>query len=222
MSRAQVLVVEDDADLRDLLRRGLDEEGFTVRAVARGGDALEAAQAAPPEAVIIDIGLPDADGRDVCQALRSRGIESPVLFLTAREAVPDRLAGFSAGGDDYLTKPFAFAELVARLNALLRRAGADSATVAGDLRLDPVTHAASCDSRSVPMTPTEFRLLAALAARAGETRRRRELVRAAWPDGAIVHDNTLDVYIARLRRKLRELRSSVEIHTVHGVGYQLR
>jgi len=217
-----VLVVEDDADLRGLLRRGLGEEGFEVSAVTRGDEALDAAARNAPDAVIIDIGLPDSDGRDLCQAMRSRGIAAPVLFLTAREAVPDRVSGFSAGGDDYLTKPFAFAELVARLRALLRRGGANAATIVGDLRLDPTTHAASCRERTVPMTPTEFRLLGALASRPGEALRRLELTRAAWPDGAIVHDNTLDVYIARLRRKLRELGSPAQIRTLHGVGYQLQ
>ena len=113
MSNPHVLVVEDDADLRRLLRRGLDEDGFEVVAVARGSEAIEAVASREPDALILDIGLPDADGRDVCQALRARGIGAPVLFLTAREAVVDRLAGFSAGGDDYLTKPFAFEELVA-------------------------------------------------------------------------------------------------------------
>ena len=134
----------------------------------------------------------------------------------------DRLSGFSAGGDDYLTKPFALAELVARLRALLKRSGLDSTTTVGDLVLDPVTHAAACKEESIALTPTEFRLLATLAARPGEAVRRRELIRAAWPDGAIVHDNTLDVYVARLRRKLRQLPTSTGIDTVFGVGYQVR
>jgi two-component system, OmpR family, response regulator len=222
MSNPRALVVEDDADLRRLLRKGLDEEGFEVVPVARGAEAIAVATKDPPDVLVVDIGLPDADGRDVCQALRAQGLEAPVLFLTSRDAVSDRLSGFSAGGDDYLTKPFALAELVARLRALLKRSGLDSTTTVGDLVLDPVTHAAECEGESVALTPTEFRLLARLAARAGEAVRRRELVRAAWPDGAIVHDNTLDVYVARLRRKLRQLPTSTRIHTVHGVGYQLR
>jgi two-component system response regulator MprA len=222
MPTPRVLVVEDDADLRRLLRAALDEEGFEVVPAAGGAEAVAIASADPPDLLVVDIGLPDADGRDVCHALRARGLEAPVLFLTARDAVNDRLAGFSAGGDDYLTKPFALAELVARIRALLKRGGLESSAVVGDLRLDPVTHAAACEGNSTPLTPTEFRLMATLAARAGETVRRRELVHAAWPDGAIVHDNTLDVYVARLRRKLGSLPTRIAIHTVHGVGYQLR
>ena len=223
MANPRVLVVEDDADLRRLLRRGLDEEGFDVTTVARGSEdefifEMDGDLSHNPDSD--EDGIPD--GRDVCQALRARGVEAPVLFLTAREAVSDRLSGFNAGGDDYLAKPFAFAELVARLRALLRRAGAEARTVVGDLRLDPAAHAAASGEASVQLTPTEFRLLGSLAAHAGDAVRRRELVRAAWPDGAIVHDNTLDVYVARLRRKLRDLDSAAEIRTVHGVGYQLR
>src|SRR3954454_25084487 len=133
----RVLVIEDDHDLRRLLRKGLEEEGFEVLQASRGDDAVSLAEAEPPALLVIDIGLPDADGRDVCQAIRSRGVESPVLFLTARDQMVDRLAGFSAGGDDYLTKPFEFAELVARLRALLRRSGTQPAVIAGDLLLDP-------------------------------------------------------------------------------------
>src|SRR6476469_6602939 len=133
----RVLVVEDDPDLRSLLRRGLAEEDFDVVAVGDGSAAL-AEGTSGLDALIIDIGLPDSDGRDVCQALRAAGVTAPVLFLSARDALTDRLSGFSAGGDDYLTKPFHFAELVARLRALLRRTGADaSVAVREGLRLDP-------------------------------------------------------------------------------------
>jgi DNA-binding response OmpR family regulator len=217
----QLLLVEDDPDLRSLLARGLSEEGFAVTAVADGAGAL-AQTDDDVDALVIDIGLPDADGRDVCQALRARGCVAPVLFLTARDAVTDRLAGFSAGGDDYVTKPFHFDEVVARLRALLRRSGADASATIGGLRLDPLIHAAVANDREVSLTPTEFRVLAALAARPGAVIRRRELVRAAWPEGAIVHDNTLDQYVARLRRKLREISDEMTITTAHGVGYRLR
>jgi two-component system, OmpR family, response regulator len=218
----RVLVIEDDGDLRRLLRRGLEEEGFDVIQASTGKDAVALAEAETPNLLVVDIGLPDADGRDVVQAVRSRGMESPVLFLTARDQMVDRLAGFSAGGDDYLTKPFEFAELIARLRALLRRsAGTLPIAVAGDLRLDPAVHAVASGETTVPLTPTEFRLLGALVGRHGETVRRRELIATGWPDGAIVHDNTLDVYVARLRRKLGKLPTETRIGTVHGVGYRL-
>lgn len=217
----RVLVVEDDADLRRLLERGLAEEGYELEMARNGHDALAAAEARPPALIVLDIGLPDTDGRDLCQALRTRGVMAPVLFLTARDSVPDRVSGFGVGGDDYLTKPFEFAELVARLGALARRARVDVAVSAGDLRLDPVKHGAEAGGRFVALTPTEFRLLGALASRAGETLGRRELVTIAWPPGAIVHDNTLDVYVGRLRRKLGDLDSATEIRTAHGVGYRL-
>lgn len=219
---SRVLVVEDDADLRRLLGKGLDEEGFEVSVARTGAEALTAAEAIEPDLVVIDIGLPDADGRDVCQALRSRGVEVPVLFLTARDAGADRVSGFGAGGDDYLTKPFQFAELVARLRALERRSPAKRHSTLGDLRLDPVSHAVSTSGEQAELTPTEFRLLGVLVSRPGEAVRRAEMVAAAWPAGAIVHDNTLDVYIGRLRRKIAGLESETRIHTIHGVGYRLQ
>jgi two-component system response regulator MprA len=215
------VIVEDDVELQALLERGLAEEGFRAQAVSTGGDLLEQVDQLEPDALVVDIGLPDADGRDVCQALRSRGIDAPVLFLTARDSLAERISGFDAGGDDYVTKPFAFAEVVARLHALLRRAGVDGAVEGVGLRLDPVTHAVDAGGTAVPVSPTEFRLLARLLARPGEAVRRRDLVRAGWPLGAIVRDNTLDAYIARLRRKLRELPDAPEISTVHGVGYRI-
>jgi two-component system response regulator MprA len=217
-----IMLVEDDAELRGMVARGLQEEGFGVSAVGSGGEALERVASAAPDALVIDIGLPDADGRDLCQALRARGVHAPVLFLTARDAVTDRLAGFGAGGDDYVTKPFSLAEVAARLRALLKRAGVHETSEQAGLRFDPAAHELSAGEQTVSLTPTEFRLIAALAARHGETLRRLELVRAAWPDGAVVHDNTLDVYVARLRKKLAELPAAPWIATVHGVGYRLQ
>jgi two-component system response regulator MprA len=221
MSTARVLIVEDDPDLRRLLRQGLEEEGYGVEAARGGADALERAELHPPDLLVVDIGLPDTDGRDLAQALRTRGLTAPLLFLTARDAPADRISGFTAGGDDYVTKPFEFAELVARLGALSRRSRSSPAVV-GDLRLDPMAHEAQAGTKCVALTPTEFRLLGAMTCRPAEVVRRRELVATAWPDGAIVHDNTLDVYIARLRRKMGSLPTEVSIETVHGVGYKLQ
>jgi two-component system response regulator MprA len=217
----RVLIVEDDHELRAVLRRALGEEGFAAEAVATGAELLERVERELPDVLIVDIGLPDADGRDLCQALRARGIQTPVLFLTARDALVDRVSGFDAGGDDYVTKPFAIVEVVARLNAILRRAGADAAVEVFGLRLDPATHAVSAGGRSEALTPTEFRLLACLLAHPGEAVRRRDLIRAGWPHGAIVRENTLDAYVARLRRKLRGFPGAPELATVHGVGYRL-
>src|SRR5213079_3555706 len=137
----EILVVEDDSELLELLLRGLREEGFAAIGARTGHQALERAAANDVDAMVVDVGLPDADGRDVCQALRAKGVTAPVLFLTARDAVPDRLSGFAAGGDDYITKPFVFAELVARLRAWLRRSDLRPGIASGDLRLDPVNHA---------------------------------------------------------------------------------
>jgi two-component system response regulator MprA len=221
--RPSLLIVEDDGALREVLVRSLRAEGFAARAVARGRDLLEQALAAPADAIVIDIGLPDADGRDLCQALRAQGVQAPVLFLTARDALTDRLGGFSAGGDDYVTKPFDIEELVARLQALLRRSvpEPDSSPDHGFV-LDPSQHAISSAGSSQTLTPTEFRLLATLAGRPGKAIARRDLIRTAWPHGAIVHDNTLDVYIARIRRKLAGLPDAPTIKTLHGVGYRLQ
>jgi two-component system, OmpR family, response regulator len=216
-------ICEDDSGLRSILTRALSDEGFDVRAVPGGRVAVQEFSASPPDLLVLDVGLPDADGRDVCQALRAHGVVAPVIFLTARGELTDRLSGFHAGGDDYLTKPFALAELLVRVRALLKRAGAPPDTArAGELRLDPAAHGARVGERFAALTPTEFRLLAALAGRPGEVVRRRELVSAAWPDGAIVHANTLDAYVGRLRRKLRSLGAEAEIATARGVGYSLR
>lgn len=215
-------VVEDDAGLRSVIVRGLVAEGFRAVGVSTGSELIAELESAPTDAVVIDIGLPDADGRDLCQALRSRGLDAPVLFLTARAELVDRLGGFAAGGDDYLTKPFELAELSARLGALIRRHRRAAVTVPPHgLYLDPAEHAVRSGERRIALTPTEFRLLAALASHPGEAVRRAELTRAGWPHGAIVHANTLDAYVVRLRRKLGELDAGSAIVTVRGVGYRL-
>ncbi len=221
MIAPNVLVVEDDFELRDVLLRGLEEEGFATSGLGSGRELLERIAIETPDLLILDVGLPDADGRDVCQALRAQGIQTPVLFLTARDALTDRVTGFSAGGDDYVSKPFAFAELVARVRALLRRAGTDVAASSGRLRLDPVAHAMIVGGQKTVLTPTEFRLLAPLVTNPGATIRRSDLIRTAWPHGAQVRPNTLDAYIARLRKKLGAFPDAPVITTVHGVGYTL-
>jgi two-component system OmpR family response regulator len=216
-------VCEDDDELRGVVRQALERDGFAVRATASGTEAIRSFGADPPDVLVLDIGLPDADGRDVCQALRARGVVAPVLFLTAREALTDRLSGFHAGGDDYLTKPFALAELLVRVHALVRRSGGDGTVRApSGLLLDPAGHAARYDDREIALTPTEFRLLAALAAHPGVVVRRASLVAVGWPDGAVVHDNSLDAYVARIRRKLRDSGAPEVIETARGVGYRLR
>jgi len=216
-----LLILEDEPKLRDVLVRSLRAEGFDARGFATAHELLERVESMAADAVMIDIGLPDADGRDVCQALRARGVSAPVLFLTARDALTDRLSGFTVGGDDYMTKPFDIEEVVARLRALIRRSGTDQTLQVAGLRLDPTEWRAVRGDTAVRLTPTEFRLLGALAGRHGRAVSRDELSRSAWPHGAIVHDNTLDVYIARLRRKLRTLPDPPLIVTVHGTGYRL-
>jgi two-component system, OmpR family, response regulator len=220
--RPLVHIVEDDDELRRLIACGLSEDGFGVLASDGAAAALERHARQAADLFVIDIALGDSDGRDLCQALRARGIGSPVLFLTALCAAPDRISGFRAGGDDYLTKPFAFSELAARLRALLRRPALQPAIDETGLRLDPVRRSVSYGTSSVTLTQTEYRILGALAARPGATLRRAEIVGAAWPPGAIVSENTIDAYVARLRRKLRSLPAAPEIVTARGVGYALR
>ena len=218
----EIVVLEDDRELRSLLVRGLREEGFHVTSAGSAAELLELLSRTQPDVLVVDVGLARRRRTGCGASDTRRGDMAPVIFLTARDALTDRLAGFAAGGDDYLTKPFAFEELVARLRALVKRAGADLSVEVGGLRLDPGTHAATCNGVIADLTPTEFRVLARLAASPGEAVRRRQLVETAWPHGAIVHDNTLDVYIARLRRKLATLPDAPTIATVHGVGYSLR
>jgi two-component system response regulator MprA len=213
-------ICEDDHELREIIKQALRRAGHEVRTTASGTEAVAAFAADPPDVLVLDIGLPDADGRDICAALRARGIATPVLFLSARDALPDVVSGFNAGGDDYLTKPFEVAELLVRIQALLRRAPAS--TPSDGLVLDPASHAIVHGDHRVPLTPTEFRLLSALAAQPDAVVRRAAIIAAGWPDGAIVHDNTLDAYVARLRRKLRDASAEVTIETSRGVGYRLR
>ncbi|MGZ4495299.1 MAG: response regulator transcription factor [Nocardioides sp.] len=217
-----VALCEDDLALRSALVRALQGAGHSVVVAHNGGEALAVFPEARPDVVVLDIGLPDSDGRDVCLALRAGGMTAPVLFLTARDGVHDKVAGFESGADDYLTKPFELAELMVRLTARARRAPRADAG-AGTVTLDPARHAVSRGEETVPLTPTEYRLLARLVGAPGEVVRRHALVAAGWPMGAMVHDNTLDTYIRRLRGKLEHLGSPEQsIETVRGVGYVWR
>lgn len=221
MQATLVGLCEDDTELRSVLARSLEAEDFEVLSVSNGHDAVERFSAKRPQILVLDIGLPDADGRDVCQALRARGVDAPVLFLTARDALTDRLSGFSAGGDDYVTKPFELSELIARVHALARRSPSAENGAENEVQLDAGTHAMRLGDQTVAMSPTEFRLFAALAARRGIVVRRSELIAAAWPEGAIVNANTLDTYIGRLRRKLIDVGSDDSISNARGIGYSL-
>lgn len=216
-----VAVCEDDAPLRSVLSRALVSAGHTVVLARSGTEALRDFPARDPAVVILDIGLPDSDGRDVCLALRAGGVRAPVLFLTALDGVHDKVAGFEAGADDYLTKPFEVAELLVRVAALARR-GAAAQPQDDGLSLDPARHALVMSDRSVQLTPTEFRILARLMTAPGDVVRRGALVAAGWPMGAMVSDNTLDSYIRRLRTKLAAVTHGHAIETARGIGYVWR
>jgi two-component system response regulator MprA len=239
--RSRVLVVEDDGLLQATLERGLRRAGYVVDCVSTGRDAITRARDVEPDAVVLDIGLPDADGRDVCQALRANGCAAGVVFLTARHHTDDVLSGFAVGGDDYVRKPFEFPELLARVAGVMRRrqlpagsAGTTGAPPAAGpdanpdgpaeprLWVDPAAHAIRYGDQQVSVTPTEFRFLACLIGRRPDVVRRAELVAAGWPGSGHVGDNTLDQYVTRARRKLREIGFPETLENVRGVGYRLR
>ncbi len=213
-------VCEDDAAIRKVLKRALDLAGHASVFAFNGAEASRLFAERHLDVLVMDVGLPDADGRDVVQALKSSGQQAPVLFLTALDALHERLSGFAAGAEDYVTKPFEVRELLARLEVLGRR-GPSPARGTGDLELDPVTHAVRSASGSVLLTPTEFRVLAAITSRPGEVVRRRAVVAAGWPDGAYVAENTVDSHLRRIRTKLESIDSPTSIETVRGVGYRL-
>lgn len=220
---SRVGLCEDDPAIRRVVNDAMRIAGHEVVSAFDGGEAIRLfAEDDGLDVIILDIGLPDADGRDVCQALRSGGQPAPVLFLTALGTVHDRLAGFSAGADDYLPKPFDVLELIARVEALSKRGRVVTAEAPTDLVLDPARHSLTCNGSEALLTPTEFRMLAAITSRPGEVVRRRAIIAAAWPNGGMVSDNTVDSYIRRIRVKLREVGSPVQLTTVRGVGYALR
>ena len=220
---ATVGLCEDDPAIRHVVLEALRLTGHRGVSAHNGSEALRLfADDDSLDVIVLDIGLPDADGRDVCQALRTAGQSAPVIFLTALGSLHDKLSGFSAGADDYLAKPFDVKELVARVEALSQRGRAVVPARPTDLVLDPARHSLTCEGREVMLTPTEFRMLAAITSRPGEVVRRRAVVAAAWPDGAVVNENTVDSYVRRIRGKLDEVRSPLSLQTVRGVGFTLR
>jgi two-component system OmpR family response regulator len=219
----RVLIVEDEAKLADVLRRGLTADGLAADVVGTGEDATWRAAATAYDVIILDVLLPGIDGFTTCRELRASGINAPVMMLTARGAVRDRIAGLDCGADDYLIKPFAFAELRARLRALARRPGGERAPVlrVGNLLLDPAARRAWRGSRALDLTPKEFALLAALMRRAGETLSRYDLLEAAWDETYENRSNVVDVYLGYLRDKVDRPFGTASLQTVRGVGYRL-
>ena len=214
-------VCEDDPAIRRILQRALEHAGHDAVIAFNGSEASRLFAQRSLDVIVMDIGLPDADGRDVVQALKAGGQHAPVLFLTALDALHERLSGFAVGAEDYVAKPFEVRELLARVEVLARRSRDAGAATSQDVELDPVTHAARTASGSVLLTPTEFRILAAITSRPGEVVRRRAVVAAAWPDGAYVAENTVDSHLRRIRNKLESIDATTSIETVRGVGYRL-
>jgi two-component system OmpR family response regulator len=220
----RILVVEDEVKMAGLLRRGLVEEGHAVDVARTGDDALWMAGAAEYDAVVLDLMLPGIDGLDVCRRLRDEGVWAPVLMLTARDAVEDRIAGLDAGADDYLAKPFSFAELLARLRALVRRGtpSRPSVIAVGDLRLDPSTHRVWRGDVEVSLSGKEFAILETFMRRPGQVLSRYQLLEHAWDYGYENRSNVVDVYVRYLREKIDRPFGRESLETVRGAGYRLR
>jgi DNA-binding response OmpR family regulator len=220
---ARIGLCEDDPAIRRVVVKSMQLAGHELVVAHNGGEAVRLFGSDNRlDVIVLDIGLPDADGRDVCQALQSNGQLAPVMFLTALGAVHDKLAGFGAGAEDYLPKPFDPLELVARVEVLARRGAAVAAREPSELALDPARHSLTFDGSEVMLTPTEFRMLAAITSRPGEVVRRRAIASAAWPSGGYVSENSIDSYIRRIRKKLKDIAAPQELVTVRGVGYILR
>ena len=219
-----MLVVEDEKKLGELLGRGLREEGYAADVADRGEAALWMAQAVDYDAIVLDVMLPGVDGLDVCRRLRRDGVWTPVLMLTARDAIEDRVSGLDTGADDYLTKPFSFDELLARLRALLRRAPAERPAVleVGDLHLDPASHRAWRGDHELDLSAKEFALLEVFMRRAGVALTRNQLLDGAWDLAFESRSNVVDVYVRYLRQKIDRPFGTDSIETVRGVGYRLR
>ena len=219
----RVLLVEDDARLGRLIYEGLREEGHVVDLVDRGADAVAQVGLIGYDVVILDWMLPDTDGLAVLRRWRDNGQHLPVLMLTARGSVGERVAGLRAGADDYLIKPFAFAELLARVEALHRRSGGTATRLlVGEIALDHGQRALSCAEQRAELTGREYALAKALFERPGEVRTRSELLAEVWGESFDGEPNVVDVYVGYLRRKLEQLGGSARIDTVRGVGFRLR
>jgi two-component system response regulator MprA len=219
----RLLIVDDDRALRDALRRALVVSGYEVEGAAGGEQALARVAEAVPDAIVLDVGMPDVDGLEVCRRLRADGQRLPVLMLTARDAVEDRIDGLDAGADDYLVKPFDVGELKARLRALLRRSGADGEGLGfGELRLDGARHGVVVGATFVELTRTEYGLLEVLMRNPRRVLPHEVLYDRVWGYDFGPASNALRVYIGYLRRKLDQAGARPLIHTVRGVGYVLR
>ncbi|MTE15545.1 response regulator transcription factor [Nocardia aurantiaca] len=224
----RILVVDDDRAVRESLRRSLTFNGYTVDLAVDGLDALEKTASQRPDALVLDVMMPRLDGLEVCRRLRSTGDDLPILVLTARDSVSERVAGLDAGADDYLPKPFALEELLARLRALLRRTAGDQvdasseAMTFADLSLDPVTREVTRGERQISLTRTEFSLLEMLMANPRRVLTRSRILEEVWGYDFPTSGNALEVYIGYLRRKTEADGEPRLIHTVRGVGYVLR
>ncbi len=220
----RVLVVEDEQRMASLIRRGLTEEGLVADVASSGEEALWMARATSYDAIVLDVMLPGINGFATCRELREQGVWSPVLMLTARDSVEDRVAGLDTGADDYLVKPFAFAELLARLRALSRRGEAERRVVleVGDLRLDPVTRRAWRGETEVSLSTKEFSLLETFMRRPGAVLSRLTLLEHAWDFAYENRSNVVDVFVRHLRAKIDEPFGRKSIETVRGAGYRLR
>jgi DNA-binding response OmpR family regulator len=220
----QVLVVDDEASVRNALERALRLEGFAVSTAAGGREALAAVAQRPPSVIVLDVTMPDVDGVSVVRRLRADGLDVPVCILSARDDVADRVAGLQAGADDYLVKPFAIAELTARLHALLRRRGepGPGPLLVGDLVVDPRRHVATRAGRELELTRREFDLLEALARHQGQVLSREQLLQLVWGYASDVETNVVDVFVGYVRRKLEAAGEPRTLRTIRGVGWVLR
>jgi two-component system OmpR family response regulator len=220
----RALVVEDEVKMAALIRRGLVEEGYAADVARTGEEALWMARATPYDAIVLDVMLPGRNGLEICRSLRESGVWSPILMLTARDGVEDKVSGLDSGADDYLSKPFSFAELLARLRALTRRGPSERPVVleVGTLRLDPAARRAWRGEAEVDLSAKEFALLETFMRNPGDVLTRLDLLEHAWDYGYENRSNVVDVYVRYLRAKIDRPFAVDSIETVRGVGYRLR